>query len=138
LAFLFPEIDFPEFDQGQEFQAEYAFSHLPETPPTSGINLAIWDPDQKFRSDSPRKQLTANFKFDLVDENGAVLAQLDRPLSEMRWARPEGGDYGLYQLDESFFQPSGDTQYRLRVPFAPDSALEGMKGFIHIRCGGGI
>jgi hypothetical protein len=131
-------IDFPEFDLANEFEDSYALEKLPTLQKHVGIYLAIRDPDKRFRTDAPRNQLAAQFEFDLIDESGAVVAQLRHSLAKMHWASPEGGDYGLYDLDQSFFNPNPGARYRLRVHYSPDPALNGLIGFIHIRCGGHI
>lgn len=130
-------IDFPEFDLSNEFSESYSLEKLPNIQKDVGIYLAIRDPDKKFDNDPERKQLNARFEFDLIDESGNMVAQLRHSLADMIWTW-EGADYGLYDLDQSFFNARPSARYRLRVRYSPDPALNGLKGFVHIRCGGSI
>lgn len=130
-------IDFPAFDLGNDFDATYHIEQLPQIPPPIGVYLSILSPNRDW-SDEARKQLTAQVQIDVHDERGQRVCHVQQPLSEMVWASPEGGDYGLYNLDESFFVPLRGARYTLRVRYSPDPRFSGLKGFVHIRCGGSI
>lgn len=132
------EIDFPEFDLSQDFAAEYHIEQLPELPAQLGIYLSIRDPQHNWRTDQSRKQLQGQFRFEVVDERAHQVCQMQEVLGKMVWAAPEGGDYGLYVLQESFFPPQPGARYTLRVHYTGDAKLLHLKGFVHIRCGGSI
>jgi hypothetical protein len=131
-------IDFPQFDLATEFDATYHLENLPELPGKVGLYLSISDPNKIWRDDELRKQLVATIQFDVYDELGELICHVQQPLAKMWWASPEGGDYGLYNLDESFFVPRTGARYTLRVRYSPDPKFSGLKGFVHIRCGGSI
>jgi len=58
----------------------------------------------------------------------------------MFWSGFEGGPdtYGLYDLDESFFEPRDGESYQIRIRYTPEPKLAGFRGFVYIRCGGSI
>ena len=90
--------------------------------------------------DAARKGLAATVEIDVTDSKGASVCHVNRPLAELTWADPEGGrdTYGLYQLEESSFQPRTGERYQIRIRYTPDAKLTCFKGFAHIRCGGSI
>jgi hypothetical protein len=131
-------IDFPEFDLAAPFAAEYRLEDLPKLNAEVGIYLSIRDPGRVLQSDDQRRSLAAAVRFEVIDDDGHVVTQLDQSLAKLRWASPEGADYGLYDLNHSFFAARTEGQYRLRVQYLPDPKLSGFRGFVHIRCGGSI
>jgi hypothetical protein len=129
------EIDFPEFDLLTDRDVTYRIESLPNRPDRVGVYLAIWDPDQLLRRDAARKRLTASVRFDIYDERGELITHVQQPLATMIWAQPEGGDYGLYDLNESFFKTRPDASCTIRMRYSADPRLKDLKGFVHIRCG---
>lgn len=134
------EIDFERFDLGQPFEASYRIERLPAIPNYLGVYLSLSDPAEKFWRDEARQPLTATVEITVFDQDGAVVCDVKRPIKEMVWAHPEGGPdtFGVYDLDESFFEPQPGERYEIRLKYLPDAALTGMEGFVHIRCGGSI
>ena len=132
------EIDFPEFDLSTDFDVTYRIEQLPQLRNRVGVYLSIFDPSKLLRDDEVRIKLIAQIQLDVRDEDGELVCHVRQPLAEMSWASPEGGDYGLYNLEESFFVSRTDGRYTLRVRYSSDPNLSGLKGFVHIRCGGSI
>jgi hypothetical protein len=132
-------IDFPRFDLAKEFHDSYRLADLPILENQPMIYLAVTDPDKRWRDAAARRKLTARVQFEVRDEQGKLVYEVDQSLGKMIWADPEGGkgSYGVYMLEPRFI-PRGGARYLLRVHYTPDSALSGMEGFVHIRCGGSI
>ncbi|MGD9644797.1 MAG: hypothetical protein AB7U73_03735 [Pirellulales bacterium] len=133
-------IDFADFDLGAPFEADYHLERLPNPSKHMGVYLSIADPTHELEADDQREKLIAAVQFEVTDEQGQLVCQVDQPLAKMIWAAPEGGAdcYGLYQLDRSFFDARSEGKYRLRIRYTPDPKLIGFRGFVHIRCGGSI
>ena len=132
-------IDFEDFNLGQPFEATYRVERLPDLPNKLGVYLSIVDPAHRFRHDEAREPLAAAIEISVLDQNGKVVCEVKQPIAKMWWAHPEGGrdTFGLH-VEQSFFVPTKDGRYEIRVRYRPDPALSGVKGFIHIRCGGSI
>jgi hypothetical protein len=44
--------------------------------------------------------------------------------------------HAFYRLNESFFAPSGDDEYTVRLSYEPDGQLAGYRGYCYLRSGG--
>ena len=131
-------IHFPRFDLGHSFEATYHFADLPDLGKPTGIYLCVNNPaaDGGYID---RELTTANFRFELQDDRGVVIAAIDRPLSKMIRTNDGGQNcWCFYDLDHSFFHTIRESRYRLRVRYVPDSELSSLEGFVFVRCGGSI
>jgi hypothetical protein len=133
-------ISFDEFDLSKDFAATYEIGYLPIIGREVVVYLCIRDPERKFSSDQVRKRLTNEWKLEVVNGQGKRGCELESPLAKMYWAEPEGGanTYGLYDLDGSEFKATKGGKYEIRVRYTGEPSLKGLKGFVHIRCGGSI
>ena len=132
-------IEFPHFMLAETYEAEFHIRHLPDIG-APVVYLCIDDPDHRLPSDEARKLLTAKIRFDVTDEGGTTVCQVDQPLAKMVWAEPEGGanSYGLYLIPDSYLNSQKQGQYKLHVSYTPDPRLASFQGFVYIRCGGSI
>jgi hypothetical protein len=133
-------IDFEQFDLGRPFAATYQVERLPLAGQRVGVYLSVVDPERKFHRLEARKQLGAEVEITIVDGDGTMVRTMKQPLGKLIWANSEGGadTHGLYDLVDSFFPAADGGRYEIRLRYQPDPALEGMTGFVHVRCGGSI
>jgi len=122
----------PEFDLGKSHQAEYRLANMSDIAKPCGIYLAIVPRDRKIVNNT--KEFDGFLQFDLVNSKGVSVTSVSGRLGDYWWA--QGGNCELYQLDKSFFSPVPAEKYLLRITYSPDSKLEGMRGFVYLRCGG--
>jgi hypothetical protein len=134
------EINFDDFDLGEEFDATYNVARLPSLSGEVGIYLSVVDPGHELRSDESRHELNATVEIEVIDGNGKLACRVQQPLGRMTWAEPEGGadTYGLYLLPQSFFKSEQNEKYQIHLRYSPDDRMSGFRGFVHVRCGGSI
>jgi hypothetical protein len=124
----------PDFDLAQPHKAEYHFSALPNIGKHCGVYLAFHDPQDKFHA---HDGLGAAVEIELLNTEGGVVVSVAGNLGAFIWYGT-GDLHGLYKMDESFFSPDTNAQYRLRITYTPDPRLEGFRGFIYLLCGGNL
>jgi hypothetical protein len=134
------EINFDEFELGNDFDATYHIEQLPNFGGELGIYLSVVDPRHELQSDESRHKLNASVDIEVVDGDGKRVCQVQQALGKMTWADPEGGadTYGLYLLPQSFFTSKHGEGYQIHLRYSPDQRMSGFRGFVHIRCGGSI
>jgi hypothetical protein len=133
-------IMFPTFALRDKYENDFHIRNLPDIGGCPVVYLCINDPEGRLSRDVARKQLTARVYFDVLDENGRSVCQVDQSLAKMYWADSEGAAncYGLYMLPDSCFSVRKGGRYLLHVRYTSDSQLSDFRGFVYIRCGGSI
>jgi len=135
-------VRFPTFDLGEDYQREFAVADLHDIKQKVGVYLFVsvpWHP----HFDDDKRQLQAEFEFEVRDAKGQIVAHAKNPLSKLIWSTPLGIEgcedgYALYSLEESFFQVHKGERYTLRAVYRPDPTLRAHQGFVYLQCGGSI
>lgn len=132
------EITFDQIDLTEPFEATYEIADLSEPRHRVGVYFCIVDPERALKSDDVRKGLQGMIDIEVTDGTGHAVCHVKRSPADMIWADPEGGanTYGLYSLEESFFEARSGERYRIHVRYSPDPKLSGFEGFVFIRSGG--
>ena len=150
-------IEFPHFELSKPQTLSYRIEKLPQIDKSVGIYLCIIDPKHKFRHDRDQEQLTNGVTIDVVDESGRRVSGVNSQLAKMYWCEPGGAGpdtYGLFVMRgsnasnsvrgnangdlDSFFEPRQQANYEIHVKYEPDAKLEGLQGYVFIRCGGSL
>ncbi len=115
----------------EPFQAEYRIANVPEIGRECGVYLAFHDPDGRC-SGAPGP---GELQLELFDARGKSTVKVAGGTGDFIW-------YGFrdvhaaYQLHRSFFVPSTDEDYTVRVSWEPGPKLAPYKGFVYLECGG--
>lgn len=125
-------IRMPEFDLAEAHEAEYQVSQLRDIGYDCKVFLAI---DASTRVGEYQDDVDGYLDLELRDSQDNVVMSVQGRLGDFIWAC--GGDYKLYQLDKSSFSPDPREDYTLRISYSPDARLNGLKGAVLLRSGGG-
>jgi hypothetical protein len=112
------EITFPKFDAFQPYSASYRFSRVPQRKYSEPVIYLRFHWSRGFAHiDEIKKQVTARFRFTLLDGEGGLVQSADLPVSASIWT---GGTefWAIYQ-DESRLHFRKDASYVLNVSYAP-------------------
>lgn len=123
------EISMPKFSLDQAFQAEYHVSGLTRLHAKCGIYLGVNDNRFAGSAMGGRLHLTA------TDKSGKIVVDANGRLEDF-YCWSTGQEHGFYRLNDSFFIPSPNETYRIRIDYVPSPSLNEYQGYIRIRCGG--
>jgi hypothetical protein len=113
------QITFPKFGASQPYSASYRLSRVPQRKYGEPVIYLRFYWSRGFANiDQVKKQVTAEFRFTLLDEEGELIQSADLPVSASIWTG--GTDFwGIYQLDQSRLRFSRDASYVLNVSYTP-------------------
>jgi len=113
------QITFPKFGASQPYSASYRLCRVPQRKYSEPIIYLRFHWSRGFADiDEIKKQVTARFRFTLLDGEGGLVQSADLPVSGSIWTG--GGDFlGIYQLDQSRLHFRKDASYVLNVSYAP-------------------
>lgn len=126
-------ISMPKFNLGAPHEATYELSDLANIREKCGVYLAIEHP----ASEIDEKQVEGFLKWELMNSKGEIVMTAEGRLGDFIWSDGTPS-YKLYKLNETFFTPDSNEDYRLRITYLPDPQLDGAKGFVYLRSGGSI
>jgi len=113
------QITFPKFGASQPYSASYRLSRVPQRKYGEPVIYLRFYWSRGFASiDQVKKQVTAKFRFTLLDEEGRLIQSADLPVSTSIWTG--GGElWGVYQLHESILHFQRRVSYVLNVSYVP-------------------
>lgn len=155
------QVLFPEFNLGDEYDAEFAVADLPDIQQKVHVHLLLSDPDGKVQKEEERRRdemmkrgdqddlnslkyefkygLSAVWEFEVRDLEGRIVTSVKKPLSELIWSTPlRHTGYGIYDRPGSHFAVRKGERYTLRVRYRPDPQLRPFRGRVYLESGGSI
>lgn len=117
------QITFPAFSAASPQTLTYRLSHVPQNfgvwvPKDPRLLLCFWWKRASVDSDWIRDTSTASLRITLVTEQGALVREVDIPLSKMLWGETQDF-HELWEFDKTRLHFDGNTPYILKIQYTP-------------------